>query len=264
MKVQLLVIDPQKDFCDPNGSLSVKGADADMDRLAVMLKDRGHKFDDIHVTVDSHHLFDVAHPSYWVDSNGKNPSPFTLISVDDVENGVWTPSVPSLYRRSLDYVKALATNNRYQLCVWPVHCQIGSEGHNVMPDLLDALSEWESKPRIVDFVTKGSNPFTEHYSGVKAEVEDPKDPSTQLNTRLIKSLQEADMIAVAGEALSHCLRCTVQDIADAFGDDSYVSKITLLTDASSSVGGFEQLGDDFVRDMTKRGMKLSTTKDFLA
>lgn len=32
MKVHLLVIDPQKDFCNPNGSLFVTGADKDMDR----------------------------------------------------------------------------------------------------------------------------------------------------------------------------------------------------------------------------------------
>ena len=36
MQVQLLVIDPQIDFCDPGGALSVAGADQDMARLAPM------------------------------------------------------------------------------------------------------------------------------------------------------------------------------------------------------------------------------------
>ena len=36
-KVHLLVIDPQNDFCDPNGALCVAGADGDMKRLADMV-----------------------------------------------------------------------------------------------------------------------------------------------------------------------------------------------------------------------------------
>jgi hypothetical protein len=44
-------------------------------------------------------------------------------------------------------------------------------------------------------VTKGSNMFTEHYA-VFADVPDPKDPSTQLNTPFI---EEADVIIFSGE-----------------------------------------------------------------
>ncbi len=268
MKIQLLIIDPQQDFCNPNGSLYVKGAEHDMDRLALMLKRLGNKLDDIHVTMDSHHLFDIAHPIFWVDSGGKNPPPFTIISPDDVESGKWTPSVPSHYKRALAYVRQLANNKRYLLCIWPVHCQIGSVGHTIMPNLLEALSDWERSPGMVDIVTKGSNPYTEHYSAVKAEVPDPEDPTTQLNTALIKTLQEADIIAIAGEASSHCVANTVRDIADSFGDDSYVAKMHFLKDASSYVAGLpndfgKTMEENFLRDMVARGMKLTTTKDFL-
>jgi nicotinamidase-related amidase len=38
MKLHLVVIDPQYDFCDPNGSLFVPEADNDMKRLAVMVE----------------------------------------------------------------------------------------------------------------------------------------------------------------------------------------------------------------------------------
>ena len=44
---------------------------------------------------------------------------------------------------------------------------------------------------------------------------------------------EADLIFVAGEAGSHCLANTVRDIANNFGDDTYVKKLVLLTDATS-------------------------------
>lgn len=268
MNVQLLIIDPQFDFCNSNGPMFVPGATEDMDRLAVMVKRLTKKLDDIHVTLDSHHLFDIAHPVYWVDSNGKHPNPFTIIQPEDIENGLWQPSVPDYFQRSLDYVRALKANGRYDLCIWPVHCRIGTEGHTVMPDVMDALTEWENAPGMVNMVTKGSNPFTEHYSCFKSEVPDPKDPTTQLNTDLVKTIMEADQVAIAGEASSHCVANSVLDLADAFGDDSYIQKLVYLKDASSYVPLPGDVGkkmeEDFLRKMTARGMKVSTTKEWLA
>lgn len=46
----------------------------------------------MYVTLDSHHKYDVAHPGYWVDGEGNNPSPFTLINYEDVVEGKWTPT----------------------------------------------------------------------------------------------------------------------------------------------------------------------------
>ena len=79
-----------------------------------------------------------------------------------------------------------------------------------------ALTEWESRFAFVDYVTKGSNILTEHYSAVQADVPDPSDASTQINTRLIQTLENADLVAIAGEARTHCLANTVRDIADGF------------------------------------------------
>ena len=116
----------------------------------------------------------------------------------------------------------------------------------------------------VDYVTKGSNILTEHYSAVQADVPDPTDVSTQINTRLIQTLENADQILIAGEARTHCLANTVRDIANNFGDDSFVSKLVLLTDASSDIPGFESHAQNFMNEMTSRGMQLSTTTEFLA
>ena len=91
--VHLVVIDPQVDFCDPRGALYVKGAENDMTRLARMVGRLSSKLDDIHVTLDSHRLIDVAHPIFWKDSTGRSPAPFTIITAKDVENGRWTPAL---------------------------------------------------------------------------------------------------------------------------------------------------------------------------
>lgn len=264
MNIQLLIIDPQNDFCNKNGNLFVPGADADMGRLAGFVSRLKGKLDDIHVTLDSHQEVDIAHPMWWKDSTGKHPAPFTLIQADDVRNGRWTTTQPGAYKRSLAYLDALASGGRYPHVIWPYHCIIGSEGHSVDPSLRSAIHEWATdRFATVDYVTKGSNPWTEHFSGVKAEVPDPQDPTTQVNTSLISTLERADVVLLAGEALSHCMANTVRDIAAEF-DPASVRKLVLLTDATSNVSGFEKLGNDFVSDLTAKGMQVSTTKDFLA
>lgn len=79
------------------------------------------------------------------------------------------------------------------------------------------------------------------------------------DTGFIQTLETADIILLAGEALSHCVANSVSDIASNFSDPRFVEKVTLLTDASSNVPSFEKLGSDFVARLTAKGMKTSTT-----
>ncbi|MES2464074.1 MAG: hypothetical protein V4671_26170 [Armatimonadota bacterium] len=264
MRLHGLIIDPQEDFCNPSGSLFVPGADRDMSRLAAMIRRLGNRIGALHVTLDSHHTLDIAHPIWWQDPAGNNPAPFTIITLDDVNDGRWTAANPAARERSHDYVRQLAANGRYPLCIWPYHCLIGSGGHAIVPDLHQALQEWETATLSpVEFVTKGSNVWTEHYSALRADVPDPTDSTTLLNERLIQTLREADLIFVAGEAGSHCVANTVRDIVDAFGDATLLQKIVLLTDATSPVTGFESLQANYLSDMAARGLKSATTTDFL-
>jgi nicotinamidase/pyrazinamidase len=270
MQIELLIIDPQNSFCNPAfaNELYIQGAEKDMERLAKMIVRIVDKLDEIHVTLDSHHLVDIAHPIFWINSKGENPAPFTIISEDDVKNGVWRATNPQYQDRVMAYVTALATNGRYPLCVWPPHCLIGSEGYMVYPPLFEALLEWEKQFAMVNYVTKGSNYWTEHYSAVQADVPDSSDPGTQLNWPLIETLQKADIILLAGEARSHCLANTVIDIANNFGEEN-IKKMVLLEDATTDVPDppgttmFTDVGEKFVSDMVARGMQVSTTVDFL-
>ncbi|MEE2787245.1 MAG: hypothetical protein VX589_07890 [Myxococcota bacterium] len=265
MKVHCLIIDPQNDFCDPEkGQLYVPGADADMVRLAQLIDRLRPQITDIHVTLDSHHTVDIAHPVFWVDGQGHPPAPFTQIVAADLRSGRWNTRLPSARERALAYLDALEVNGRYPHTIWPTHCLIGSDGHNVMPRLYDALIRWESERfGIVDYVTKGSNLWTEHFSAVRAEVPDPSDPGTQVNGRLIETLEAADIVLLAGEAGSHCLANTVRDIADGFSDARFIEKLVLLTDATSPVTGFEHYQQQFITDMVARGMQTSTTTEIL-
>lgn len=262
--VHLVLIDPQKDFCDPSGALFAPGADADMARVATMVERLGPRLSDVHVTLDSHRKVDISHPMWWRVPGGGAPDPFSQITADDLRTGTVGTARPSMHDRTLAYLEQLERAGRYPHTIWPYHCLIGDEGHSVVPVLSDALHEWEERFKIVDFITKGSNPWTEHFSGVRAEVPDPADPGTQVDPGFIRTLAEADVILMAGEALSHCLANTVRDVADELSAPEYIRKIHLLTDATSNVPGFESLGEDFVREMTARGMQCTTTTEFMA
>ncbi|HVI41829.1 MAG TPA: hypothetical protein VM577_14345 [Anaerovoracaceae bacterium] len=263
-KIHMLIIDPQNDFADSKGSLFVPGADQDMVRLTALLNRIRGKIDDIHVTLDSHHVVHIANPIFWRNSNGDQPKPFTIITAKDVESGTWTTKIPGHYKKALDYLRALEAGGRYPHVIWPPHCLIGSWGTAINPPMFDALRAWEEQEfGVVDMVTKGSNVWTEHFSGVKAEVPEANDPSTQINTGLIRTLEEADEIVVSGIAGSHCVANTGRDVANNFTDPKYIRKMVLLQDTISPVPGFEKFQDDFIKEMTARGMQLSTSESYL-
>lgn len=260
-KLEFLIVDPQNDFCDPNGALYVPGAVEDSKRLAETIKRLRNKISHISVTLDTHRLVDIAHPIFWVDSKGRHPEPFTLITRDDLKKGLWRTTVPDHMERAVRYVDELAKNDRYVLCIWPPHCLIGSWGHCVTKPVYDALLEWEEDFSLVDYTLKGLNMWTEHYSALMADVVDPDDPSTKLNEKLLSRLKETDVLAIAGQALSHCVANTVRDIAEN-SDENDIKKMVLLTDTTSSVKGFDKMGEEFVREMTARGMRTCTTEEF--
>lgn len=260
-KVAILIIDPQNDFCDPKGALSVKGAEMDMIRLASFINKNYLSLNEFQITLDSHHRLHIAHPISWLDNHGNPPPLYTTITSSDVKSGKWRARNPGFQSMFENYVESLEKNGRYSLCIWPEHCLIGSLGAAVNPDVYKAMYTWEGRYAIAGKNTKGSNLFTEHYSAVKADVEDPADEFTKINMPLINLLNDNDEILISGEALSHCVANTVRDIADVF-DPNDVKKLVLLEDASSSVTGCDSLGSQFVSDLVGRGMQVSTTQTY--
>jgi len=258
----LLLIDPQNDFCEPEGALTVPGAVDDCIRLSAMIKRLDPQLTSIHVTMDTHHFFHIAHPVFWVDREGKHPEPYTILNLDSILSGEYRPSAPQFQHYAEEYVATLEKTGKYNLCIWPPHCLIGTWGHNVYASLSDALVDWESKipGRVVDYTYKGSNVRTEHYSAIRAEVSDASDPNSRTNFALIERLKGSDNIAIAGEALSHCVANTVRDLVTCIP----ANKMIILTDACSNVPGFEKLGSSFMEEVEKIGVRFMTSVEFLS
>ena len=277
---QLLVIDPQNDFCDLPAtwqpadpvtgmrtapSLPVAGAHADMQRTAAFIRAHGALLDGITITLDSHQQFDIAHPGYWQQADGRTVAAFTPITATQVRAGAFSPRNGALLPRTLQYLDALEQQGRYIHMVWPVHCEIGSWGHGVHAEVLAVCGEWQlQRQRAVRNVFKGTNPFTEHYSAIQAEVPDTDDPETALNTRLLQALGAADHLLIAGEASSHCVRATTEHIVQhlpRLQAGWTPARITLLTDCMSPVGGFEAEHTGFLDAMRAQGVQLAHSTD---
>ncbi|TWI65286.1 nicotinamidase-related amidase [Pseudoduganella lurida] len=279
-RLHLLVIDPQNDFCDlppeyrPIDSASadgqarraptlpVAGAHADMQRLARLIERGRDGLAAITITLDSHHRYHIAHPTFWLAGDGGPVAPFTEITAQDVRAARFLPRHPQARERALAYLDALEAAGRYRLMVWPVHCEIGTWGHNVHDDLRAAYNRWEDAALgVVDKIAKGSNPWTEHYSAVMAEVPDEADPGTQLNMQLIDSLLQADRVYIAGEAGSHCVKATTEHIAEHFGDET--DRLVLISDCMSPVAGFEAQQGAFFEQMRELGVRFATADEVL-
>ena len=277
-RTHLLIIDPQNDFCDlPEGycptqpgtfgpyspSLPVAGAHADMQRIAALIDQCGDTLIEITVTLDSHQRIDIAHPGFWQRGDGSEVSPFTQIRAIDVQQKLYLPRYPAALPRVVAYLEALEANARYVHMVWPVHCEIGTWGHNVHDDVRRAYNRWEeAHVSVVNKVVKGTNPWTEHFSAIKAEVPDLEDETTQLNTSLLARLQQADRILICGEAGSHCVKATTEHIVENLAAED-VGRLTLLTDCMSPVAGFEKQHDDFIEDMRGRGVRIAKSTDVI-
>ncbi len=271
-RIHLLVIDPQNDFCDlpvawqtthpATGallapSLPVPGAHADLQRLARFIQAHSHALDAITITLDSHQRYDIGHPGFWQTQDGGVIHPFTQITAAQLQAGVYLPRDGAALPRVHSYLQTLEQQGRYTHMVWPVHCEIGSWGHAVHADVQDACAAWQlQRQRAASTVFKGMNPWTENYSALQAEVPDPADPSTQLNTRLLAALDTADVLLVAGQASSHCVRATTEHLLQ-YLPSGRPERIVLLTDCMSPVSGFEAQHRAFLAAAQAQGMQLA-------
>ncbi len=234
-KTHLVIIDMQVDFCHNDGNLHVPGALGDIRRLVEFIYRNAERITNITCSLDSHLPFQIFHPAWWADANGQHPAPFTMITWADIKAGVWRPLIaPSA---STNYVKQLEQGAKKTLTIWPYHTLIGNIGSQLDQELWSAIF-WHALARKTQptWLTKGSIPLTEHYSIVQPEVPVPSHPLGGKNKPFLDTLANADTVIIAGEAESHCVLESVEDIVEDFGHNpDALRKIYFLRDCTSPV-----------------------------
>jgi len=265
MDTSLLLIDPQNDFCDLSGAaLPVAGADADMQRLARFIRAARPALRDVIVTLDSHATVSIERTTFWKQANGAPVAPFTEITEQAVRDGRYSPRDPSLRDEVLQYLHALEAGGRYRLMVWPVHCVVGTWGHNIHQAVASELADWETHvQRGALKVLKGLNPLTEQYSAVRAEVPRADDPLTHTNAALIERVRATKgLLVVAGEASSHCVAATLSDLFEAMTPQER-ARVVILRDCMSPVSGFEANAEQFFAQAAASGARVMSTTEAL-
>lgn len=230
----LLIIDMQIDFCHEQGALRVPGAKEDIRRLTEFIYRHAERITGITCSMDSHLPNQIFNPSWWVNEQGHHPVPFTVITAQDVQAGTWRPLSDPKW--SLDYLNKLEEQAKKALVVWPYHALIGGVGNGLDPELWSAVF-WHSLARRVPpaWWRKGSIPQTEHYSILKPEIEVPEHPETDGSQALLDRLAEQDHIIIAGEAASHCVLETIEDLINEFKEPERLSRVVVLRDCTSPV-----------------------------
>lgn len=254
-KISLLLVDVQNTFCLPDFELYVagrsgSGAMDDNHRLASFIYRNLHWISNITLTLDTHQAVQIFHSIYLVDDQGRHPDPLTMISVEDVLNNRWrfNPAIAGSLNiepeygqeQLLHYTSQLQKNEKYDLTIWPYHAMLGGIGHAVVAAIEEAVFfHTIARHSQAGFIIKGANPFTESYSAIGPEVlEDSQGkPLGEKTDRILSLLMGSDALIIAGQAKSHCVTWTIEDLVKDIQpiDKELVHRIYLLEDCTSPV-----------------------------
>ncbi|MFH1430525.1 MAG: nicotinamidase [Candidatus Uhrbacteria bacterium] len=277
VKIHVVGIDAQKDFCFPDGTLYVAGRSGtgamdDSARFAEFIYRNAGVITDITMTMDTHFAFQIFFASFWVTEDGKPLTPHTLVAADDqgrlvnldlAGNVLHVNVRPNpamadwvcgdytwLMKQAKFYIEELKRSGKYTLYLWPFHCILGSEGH-ALGGVMEEARMFHAFLRGTQSWTevKGGNPLTENYSVYRPEVlarHDGKGALAQKNTAFIEKLMREDIVVFAGQAASHCVKSSIDDFLDEIlaADPALAKKVYILEDCMSAVtvpdgkGGF--------------------------
>jgi nicotinamidase-related amidase len=253
-RVCLLAVDVQNTFCIPDFELFVAGRSGtgavdDNRRLCEFVYRNLGAITRVFPSLDTHHAMQIFHAIWLVDEEGNHPAPYTLVSAEDVRSGRWRMNTevpealgidPGYAERHLAYyTRRLAEGGKYDLTIWPYHAMLGGIGHALVPAVEEAFFfhgiARRSQP---EFQVKGDNSLTEHYSMLGPEVTDGPDGDrlAAKNVELIRKLLTFDVVVVAGQAKSHCVAWTIDDLlVDVAAEGQLAERTYLLEDCSSPV-----------------------------
>jgi nicotinamidase-related amidase len=254
-RICLLLVDIQNTFCLPDfelfvGGRSGTGAIDDNSRLCTFIYKNLARITQISPTMDTHQTVQIFHSIFLVDENGNHPPAYTLITEDDVKSGQWkiNPAIPpalglnSTYTQAYleHYVRELHRTGKYDLTIWPYHAMLGGIGHALVPAIEEVIFfhsvARNSRP---DYQIKGFQPLTEHYSVIGPEVMHDQEGKkiASRNKAFVEKLTNFDMVIIAGQAKSHCVAWTIEDLLQEIlsTDEALVRKVYLLEDCTSPV-----------------------------
>ncbi|MGD9091876.1 MAG: hypothetical protein PVF74_03450 [Anaerolineales bacterium] len=287
-KIALLGVDLQNTFCNPEFELFVggqtgMGAVEDCARLCQFIYRNLGVLTRIYLTMDTHIAAQIFHPIFFIDKSGGHPHPLTLITEADIESDRWrfNPDIAGALditpeygqEHLLHYTRKLRENNKYDLTVWPYHAMLGGIGHALVSSVEEAVFFHTIARQIqADFILKGQLPITESYSAIGPEVLESVNGEkfASKDETIINLVEDFDMVIVAGEAKSHCVAWTIEDLLEEIRarHTGLANKVYLLEDCTSpvvvpDVVDYSDEADSAFQRFSEAGMHLVQSMDLI-
>ena len=210
VRVCLVAVDIQNTFCTPGFELFVPGAVEDSRRLCEFVYRNLRTITEIVPTLDTHQAIQIFHSAFLVDSDGNRPGPYASSRPRTWRRGSGG-SIPTPASIPITSSTTRGSSRRRPLPAHRVagrHAMLGGIGHALVSAVEEAFFFHAIARRTAPaFEIKGFNPLTEHYSVLGPEVMGDK------NEALIgRLLQSFDAVVFAGQAKSHCVAWTIDDL----------------------------------------------------
>lgn len=289
IRIGLLLIDVQNTFCLPDFELFVSGRSGsgavdDNRRLCEFIYRNLGAITEIIATLDTHQAQQIFHALFLVDDEGNHPGPYTLVSAADILEGRWhfNPALAdSLGKSHVEadhhlkyYTSKLNASGKYDLTIWPYHAMLGGIGHAMVPAVEEAIF-FHSMARYAtsDLIIKGNHPWTEAYSAIGPEILDDANgnPIAEKSLRIFNKLQSLDALFVAGQAKSHCVAWTVEDLLHQIQENKpdLCSRVYLLEDCTSpvvvaGVVDYTEAANEAFRRFEDAGINICTSTQVLS
>jgi len=254
----LLIIDPQVDFCEKDGSVFISNSDNKTKKLGKLIKKISDQLKTVHVSLNIRNILNVSHHKMWINQENFHPRPFTQITTEDIESGKWKTENPKFLNIIKKYISKLETIEKYKFCVWPYHCLIGSRGSTITNPIFDELCDWEinKTETQINYILRGKNPYAEEFSVIKSS------KSNNINKIFIESFKTSKYLFIAGFSFSHYIISTIKTISDHFSETEN-KKIIILLDLLNidNECGFEMNYEKFLLDLKNKGVSIIYSSD---
>ncbi len=289
----LFICDPQIDLIKSDtfrSAIPIEGSEEAMKKIVGVIDRVGFSGNDplstITVMREFNRTIDINNPNFWVNAQGKNPLPYTIVYHDDVKSGRWIPRDQGVKLRELSdktimdhclaYTHTVETKHKCPLIIWPENCIDGTRGHNIYPELMGALMQWEREEfAAVNFINKTSSNFVEMHGPLYAEFRLKEDESTRYNQNglaLVNEIKKADVVGFCGNSLSLSVRVTISQLMRVLTKETKgqydFSKFHILMDCCSVMGAlhevdFPAITATWLDEVQSKGVKLIDSSEFL-
>lgn len=196
---------------------------------------------------------------------GEHPRDYTAVTAEMIwhkeknANGLWWPVLDQ--DENFDYGQKLKEKRGTPIVTWPRHCTRFTPGQSIDQAVWACIVLHALLRRIEPLIfMKGLTRKSEYYGILGPEVIIAGDTNAQMNLPGLQLYTQFDIIIIDGQAGSHCVLRTVQQLFEYIMEKApdQISKLIVVKDGVSCIPGYETETEAAYIEMEKRGLRRMT------